>query len=316
MARLLETDSLSNQDISSAVAIGAYTAAAVRLVSVRVLVAQAAGNGDYIIYGTLTKSATEYRIIPITTAAAANGVTALAFVSIEIPLDVDDVLTVYIDGLAGDNATPDTRVDFYEHDYLRPTTADRTLDVAATGEAGLDFTNRLDTTGILPAVAAGASGGLPLSKDASGRVEIAGATNNTLDALLTAVQGTDGDTLKTLSDQIDSVGAGAGLMRPVVSTDGQITLYQGYDYNSADNRAVEFTVASPDFTGATTALKFDSDSYAGSVVNPGLTTQLLRFEFTAVETAAMTAGHHAYRLEVTRAGRLLLEETGVINVKE
>ncbi len=43
---------------------------------------------------------------------------------------------------------------------LRPTTADRTLDVAATGEAGLDFTNRLDTTGILPNVAAGAAGGL------------------------------------------------------------------------------------------------------------------------------------------------------------
>jgi len=199
-----------------------------------------------------------------------------------------------------------------------------------------------------------------LLTDASGRVEIAGATNNTLDALLTAVQGTDGDTLKTLSDQIDSVGAGAGLnaqevrdamklapsagaaadgsidnllaalpaaveaalsgyqviVQSAVSTDGQITVYQGYDYAAADDRAIEFEVATPDFTGATTALKFDGDTYAGAVVNPGLTTQLLRFEFTAVQTAAMTAGYHAYRLEVTRAGRLLLEETGVINVKE
>lgn len=43
---------------------------------------------------------------------------------------------------------------------LAPTTAGRTLDVAATGEAGLDFTNRLDTTGILPNIAAGAAGGL------------------------------------------------------------------------------------------------------------------------------------------------------------
>lgn len=199
-----------------------------------------------------------------------------------------------------------------------------------------------------------------IGRDASGYISGVTGSINTLDALLTAVQGTDGDTLKTLSDQIDSVGAGAGLnaqevrdamklapsagaaadgsidnllaalpaaveaeltgyqvnVQPVVSTDGQITLYQGYDYNSADNRAVEFTIASPDFTGATTALKFDADTYAGSVVNPGVATQLLRFEFTAVQTTAMTAGHHAYRLEVTRAGRLLLEETGVIHIKE
>ncbi len=106
------------------------------------------------------------------------------------------------------------------------------------------------------------------------------------------------------------------IVQSAVSTDGQITVYQGYDYAAADDRAIEFEVATPDFTGATTALKFDGDTYAGAVVNPGLTTQLLRFEFTAVQTAAMTAGYHAYRLEVTRAGRLLLEETGVINVKE
>jgi hypothetical protein len=45
---------------------------------------------------------------------------------------------------------------------LRPTTAGRTLDVAAGGEAGIDLTNRLDTTGILPSAQAGGSGGLAL----------------------------------------------------------------------------------------------------------------------------------------------------------
>jgi hypothetical protein len=45
---------------------------------------------------------------------------------------------------------------------LRPTAAGRTLDVASTGEAGLDFSNRLDTTGILPNNAAGASGGVAI----------------------------------------------------------------------------------------------------------------------------------------------------------
>lgn len=45
---------------------------------------------------------------------------------------------------------------------LRPTVAGRTLDVAATGEAGVDLTNKLDTTGILPNAQAGAASGLAL----------------------------------------------------------------------------------------------------------------------------------------------------------
>lgn len=45
---------------------------------------------------------------------------------------------------------------------LRPTVAGRTLDVAATGEAGIDLTNKLDTTGILPSAQAGASSGLSI----------------------------------------------------------------------------------------------------------------------------------------------------------
>ena len=91
------------------------------------------------------------------------------------------------------------------------------------------------------------------------------------------------------------------IVQSAVSTDGQITVYQGYDYAAADDRAIEFEVATPDFTGATTALKFDLRHVCGRGGQSRLTTQLLRFEFTAVQTAAMTAGYHAYRL-VTRAG--------------
>lgn len=134
MARLIETDSLTNKDISAAVAIGAYTATAVRLLYVRVLAKQVAGNGDYVIYATLTKSAVEYRIIPITTANAATGVLAIGFVSTPIPMDVGDVVTVYLDGLAGDTTTPDTRVDFYEADYVRPAVTGRTLAIDASGQ--------------------------------------------------------------------------------------------------------------------------------------------------------------------------------------
>ncbi len=141
--RLIETDSLTNQDIHAALAVGAYTATATRGIIVRLLADQVAGNGDYTAYVAVqvAGAGSAYRIIPISTAAAASGVTAIGFISATIPVDSGDVLTVYLLGLAGDTTTPDTRCDFYEQDYLRPTTAGRTLDVSATGEAGVDWAN-------------------------------------------------------------------------------------------------------------------------------------------------------------------------------
>ncbi len=125
--------------------------------------------------------------------------------------------------------------------------------------------------------------------------------------------------LAALPTVVGAALAGSGItvnLRPVVQADGSFVLYQGYDYDADDNRAVEFVVATPDFTGATPSLIFDGTTFAGAVVDPGLTTQLLRFEFTAAQTTALTAGYHAYRLEVTRAGRKLLEEVGIVEVKE
>ena len=141
--RLIETDSLSNQDIHAALAVGSYTATATRGIMIRLLVDQVAGNGDYTAYVTLRVggAGSAYRIIPISTAAADSGVTAIGYISATIPVDSGDVLTVYLLGLAGDTTTPDTRCDFYEQDYLRPTVAGRTLDVSSTGEAGVDWAN-------------------------------------------------------------------------------------------------------------------------------------------------------------------------------
>lgn len=143
MTRWLETDSLSNQDISSALAIGAYTADADRLILVQFFADQVAGNGDYTFYLTLriNGAGSTYRMIPITTAAAASGVTSIGGQSIMIAVRSGDVLTLYLDGLAGDTTTPDTTVRWFELAALRPTTADRTLDVTATGEAGIDWAN-------------------------------------------------------------------------------------------------------------------------------------------------------------------------------
>ena len=78
MTRHLETDILSNQDISSVLEIGSYTADADRLICVQLFVDEVAGNDDYVFYATLqiAGAGSAYRFIPITTAAAASGVTA------------------------------------------------------------------------------------------------------------------------------------------------------------------------------------------------------------------------------------------------
>lgn len=141
--RWLETDTLSNQNISSALAIGAYTAAADRLIMAQAFVDQAAGNGDYVMYCTLQigGAGSIYVILPKTTMTAAAGETAIAGQSGWINVRNGDIVTVYVDGLAGDTTTPDTIVRWFEDAALQPTTADTTLDIAATGEAGIDFNN-------------------------------------------------------------------------------------------------------------------------------------------------------------------------------
>jgi hypothetical protein len=117
---------------------------------------------------------------------------------------------------------------------LAPTTAGRTLDVAATGEAGVDLTNKLDTAGILPTVAAGGASGLALvgslmglADDALTAAKFDESTAFPLKladtgATKVARIGADSDTLETLSDQIDVVQAktdtiGTGATLTIVS---------------------------------------------------------------------------------------------------
>ena len=132
MALWLETDSNANKDISSAVSVGAYTATGDVFVLPQILADQVAGNGDYVYYVTLqvAGAGSAYVIGPKTTHAAASGETAIGAQGGMIFMRNADVLTVYIDGLAGDTATPDVAVRF----------------------AAIP----------LPSAAAGASGGLPV----------------------------------------------------------------------------------------------------------------------------------------------------------
>ena len=75
MTTWLETDTLSNQNISSALAIGAYTADANRSILAQFFAAQVAGAGDYTFYVTLqvAGAGAEYVILPKTAGSAAAG---------------------------------------------------------------------------------------------------------------------------------------------------------------------------------------------------------------------------------------------------
>ena len=160
VARWLETDSLSNQNIASAAAIGAYTADADRMVVVDVSLDQVAGNGDYVIYVTrqINGAGSAYVLLPKTTCTAASGETAIAMQSGPISVRSGDVLTCYVDGLAGDTATPDTTVRWFEVAALQPTVAGRALAVDAGGNASANVTLwKSADAGAIPAAAPSAA---------------------------------------------------------------------------------------------------------------------------------------------------------------
>lgn len=141
--RQLETSTLSNQNISSYLLVHTYTADADRAVFARIHLDQVAGNGDYSIYATIQAAGagSAYMVGPITTFTVPSGTTAIGFVSILVPVNNTDVVKFYVKGLAGDTTTPDIMTRIFELTYLRPTVNGRTLDVASTGEAGVDFDN-------------------------------------------------------------------------------------------------------------------------------------------------------------------------------
>ena len=132
----LETDTGTNVDISAATAVGAYTANGDKLIMVDVSIDQVAGKGDYVMYVTrqIGGSGSAYRILPQTTMAAASGLTAISGQSGWITVRNGDVLTVYVDGLAGDTTTPDWTTRWFElAGVTAAAVADAVLDEATSG---------------------------------------------------------------------------------------------------------------------------------------------------------------------------------------
>jgi len=237
VVRLIETDTLSNQNIATALEIGSYTADAARKLFVQVMVDQVAGNDDYVVYLTrqLAGAGSAYKS-PVTTESVASGVTSILFPSIPITVSNTDVVKVHLTGASGDTTTPDTRVEWWEECTLAPTTAGRTLDVAATGEAGLDFDNIKAATGAttltnitVPAVTATTSvtNGVSLANDAITSAKFDESTafpvkSEDAGATKIARTGADSDTLETLSDEIATVDSNVDAILVDTGTDGVV----------------------------------------------------------------------------------------------
>ena len=101
-----------------------------------------AGGGDYVVSLRLNDgdAQTDDPMLPKTTVTAAAGETKFWCPTISIDLIAGDVVNVMVLGLADDNSISGS-IRIFSDAALQPTTAGLTLDVAATGEAGLDFSN-------------------------------------------------------------------------------------------------------------------------------------------------------------------------------
>lgn len=111
----LQSTTLSNQNITSALLVGTYTATLeVSDLTIQVYLNQIAGDGNYSIYATrqLAGAGAEYPT-PTTTEAVGAGITSHAFAPVELAVNATDVVKVYVLGLAGDDTTPDVTCEFW-----------------------------------------------------------------------------------------------------------------------------------------------------------------------------------------------------------
>jgi hypothetical protein len=119
----LDTSTLSNQNISSALNVHTFTnTTRLRKVFIGVFANQIAGNGDYIVYATRQRagSGAAYEIGARTTVAVPSGVTSQMFPTIALMCGATDVIKVYIVGLPADTTTPDIITDVSE-EYVAAT---------------------------------------------------------------------------------------------------------------------------------------------------------------------------------------------------
>lgn len=191
----------TNVDISAATAVGAYTSTGDKLIMVDVSIDAVAGNGDYVMYVTrqIGGSGSAYRILPQTTMAAASGLTAISGQSGWITVRNGDVLTCYVDGLAGDTSTPDWTTRWFE--------------LADTDISGLATSANLQTVDDNVDAVKAKTDNIPASPAAVGSaMTLTAAYDKAKDDVLTPLAVVDGivDAIKVQTDKIPASPASAG----------------------------------------------------------------------------------------------------------
>jgi len=217
----IETDTGTNVDISAATAVGAYTSTGDKLIMVDVSIDAVAGNGDYVMYVTrqIGGSGSAYRILPQTTMAAASGLTAISGQSGWITVRNGDVLTCYVDGLAGDTSTPDWSTRWFE---LAAVAAPDNTGIAAiqakTDQLTFTTPNKVDATATVDPTGIATSAALAV---VDANVDAIKAKTDALDvSSVTVVAAVNGTTITILrGDTFSGVFTNIGALTDYVSID-------------------------------------------------------------------------------------------------
>ena len=280
--RQISTSTLSNQNIATALLVATYTADADRDFLARVFIDQVAGNGDYLFWLDIQRlGAGSFYRSAITTVAVASGITSVFGSTISVPVKNTDVVRVYVQGLAGDIATPDIITEFWESDPLRPATADRTIAVDASGQV---------TTG---AIANDAITAASLNNDAVTEIQSglstfdSAADSVSVDDMQTAAlaQFFTTDTGLDYSDAVDGSVVKEVLDGVPPSTLGAATLWS-YATRTLTQSAVQVADA---VSGATISI-LRGDTLTASITGLGALTDYVTLDFTVKidKTAADT----------------------------
>lgn len=211
-----------------------------------------------------------------------------------------------------------------------PSAAD--IKAAMEAEGSKLYLIESDTSELLsrtPDAAPGAAGGLPvldasaelqvtiseaqaeaLATDIAAAIEVPPASVDEA-ALADAVW----DEATTAHTTANTFGAGfasllarfaAAVLQPIaaVTSTGDITVFRGVDYRSDLPTVLQLALDSTDFgdlSTATVTLRYSDQTWTGTIVDGNTASQVVDFEFTAEETAAMDTGSWPYRLIITEA---------------
>lgn len=216
----IDTSSLSNQDISSALLAHMLTnTTRVRKIWLAIELDQIVGVGDYVVYATIQRggSGSHFRVSG-EAITASGGVTSLMFSSFAVILNVSDVLKIYVVGQSGDTTTPDVTTRVWEE-------LSGDIDAAAVENAIWDAAR----SGHVAAGTFGATDEWAGSVDAADIRDALGMAAADLDTQLDAIQAqTDTiDDIKAVTDALDI----SAVTQVAASAAGHLTITVGLTFD-------------------------------------------------------------------------------------